>query len=402
MRSKHQTKDDKPKGRKSSKRKTTNSKPPTCYKCEKIGHKSPECMTKKKINQLVKDEGLKRQLLVVFIDSDEEEFSSSGLSLISSCSNSENSEVSCDELEDCQCNEGDACLCALNGLSINVLTKEDSLILDLIDQVEDSAKKRQMIEKYITHAKSKKKSSEEDERFDPGQYSLQKIFDKVNERHKEPTLKELQGLLTNLQANSDAREVDISDLKKEIKQIKKDIRWLKSKDDKGKGKMEDVNSSIIDEDEREDCGDAVFEFATQDQRIIQSEFSSKGLSEFSSKGLKINMIDRIITQKWYVKIYILIDDEFSVTTEALIDSGADLNCLAECLVPSKYYSKTAQMLSTTDGTHLNIDYKLSNAVVCNNGVCFETPFLLVKNMAQAAILGYIEIKASNSSILRKT
>lgn len=71
----------------------------------------------------------------------------------------------------------------------------------------------------------------------------------------------------------------------------------------------------------------------------------------------------------------------------MIGSGANLNCLAEGLVLSKYYSKTAQMLSTADGSQLHIDYKLSDAVVCNNGVCFETPFHLVKNMAQAAILG---------------
>lgn len=64
------------------------------------------------------------------------------------------------------------------------------------------------------------------------------------------------------------------------------------------------------------------------------------------------MIDRIITQKWYVMITILIEGEFSVTTEALIDFGANLNCLAEGLILSKYYSKTAQRSSTADGSHL--------------------------------------------------
>lgn len=95
----------------------------------------------------------------------------------------------------------------------------------------------------------------------------------------------------------------------------------------------------------------------------------------------------MITQKWYVQITIQIDGNFSVTTEALIDSGANLNCISEGLIPSRYYTKTTQRLNTADESDLHIDYKLSNVVVCNNGVCFETPFILVKNMTQPAILG---------------
>lgn len=36
-----------------------------------------------------------------------------------------------------------------------------------------------------------------------------------------------------------------------------------------------------------------------------------------------------------------IDKEFSIECVALIDSGADLNCIYEGIIPSKYFEKTA-------------------------------------------------------------
>lgn len=48
-----------------------------------------------------------------------------------------------------------------------------------------------MIEKYMQVTKSKQKASDkENDRLNPSQYSLQKIFDKVVERYKESSPKE--------------------------------------------------------------------------------------------------------------------------------------------------------------------------------------------------------------------
>lgn len=163
-------------------------------------------------------------------------------------------------------------------------------------------------------------------------------------------------MVTNLQAMDAARKVQIADLLKEVKQIKKEIRWLTSRAKKGKEKTSNLHTEDFSYD---DLSDEFHEFSTQNQKVFPGESSLQG-------ALHINAIDRVITQKWYVQISILIEDEFSITTEALIDSGADLNCLAKGLIPSKYYSKTVQMLNTADGNTLHIDYKLSDAVVCNN------------------------------------
>ena len=71
----------------------------------------------------------------------------------------------------------------------------------------------------------------------------------------------------------------------------------------------------------------------------------------------------------------------------MVDSGADLNCIQEGLVPVKYYEKSSQRLSGVTGDKLKIGYKLSNVHVCNNNYCYKTNLILVKNMGSQLILG---------------
>ena len=48
------------------------------------------------------------------------------------------------------------------------------------------------------------------------------------------------------------------------------------------------------------------------------------------------LIDRVIFQKWHTKTTLVINKKFSLTEIALIDSGADMNCIQEGLIPLKY------------------------------------------------------------------
>jgi len=45
-------------------------------------------------------------------------------------------------------------------------------------------------------------------------------------------------------------------------------------------------------------------------------------------------------------------------TVALVDSGADMNCIQEGIIPTKYYEKDTEQLHHASGLKLNIDYKL--------------------------------------------
>ena len=47
----------------------------------------------------------------------------------------------------------------------------------------------------------------------------------------------------------------------------------------------------------------------------------------------LSLIDRVIFQKWHTEITLVINKEFSLTEVALIDSGVDMNCIQEGLIP---------------------------------------------------------------------
>ena len=80
----------------------------------------------------------------------------------------------------------------------------------------------------------------------------------------------------------------------------------------------------------------------------------------------LNTIDKMLFQKWYTEVRIVIDKEYIFETVALLDIGADSNCIQERLIPTKYYEKTTEKLSQASSTSLNIEFKLSNAHVCED------------------------------------
>ena len=72
---------------------------------------------------------------------------------------------------------------------------------------------------------------------------------------------------------------------------------------------------------------------------------------------------------------------------ALIDLGVDMNCIQEGLIPLKYYEKSSQRLTQANGENLIINYKIPNSHICNDGICFETIFVLIKDLSFKIILG---------------
>ena len=101
----------------------------------------------------------------------------------------------------------------------------------------------------------------------------------------------------------------------------------------------------------------------------------------------MSLIDRVIFQKWHTEITLVSHKEFSLIEIALIDLGADMNCIQEWLLPLKYYEKSSERLTQANGENLIINYKLLNVYICNDGVCFETVFVLIKDFSSKIILG---------------
>ena len=76
-----------------------------------------------------------------------------------------------------------------------------------------------------------------------------------------------------------------------------------------------------------------------------------------------------------------------MTKVALIDLGANMNCIQEGLIPLKYYEKSSERLTQANGEKLIINYKIPNVHICNGGICFETIFVLIKDFSSKIILG---------------
>ena len=72
---------------------------------------------------------------------------------------------------------------------------------------------------------------------------------------------------------------------------------------------------------------------------------------------KLSIIKKINLQKWHSKIKLIIQD-YEIEVIALIDTGADLNCIQEGLLPTKYYHKTTEKLSSANGSKMHIKYKI--------------------------------------------
>ncbi|GAV65422.1 Peptidase_A3 domain-containing protein, partial [Cephalotus follicularis] len=121
----------------------------------------------------------------------------------------------------------------------------------------------------------------------------------------------------------------------------------------------------------------------------------------------INLIERITYKKWHINITIVIQDSFKLQTVALIDSGAQMNCIQEGLIPTKFFEKTKQRLSTANGENLSVKFKISDVHICNDDICIKQTFILVKDLDIGIILGqpFLEIikpfKIKNEGIITK-
>ena len=99
--------------------------------------------------------------------------------------------------------------------------------------------------------------------------------------------------------------------------------------------------------------------------LIDSSLSDRHdyTDKSSYKDEFLNIIDRMIFQKWYTKITLVVHKEFSLTVVALVDSGADMNCIQEGLIPSKYYESTTDKLTQANGDRLKISNKLTKTYI---------------------------------------
>ncbi|GAV69029.1 LOW QUALITY PROTEIN: Peptidase_A3 domain-containing protein, partial [Cephalotus follicularis] len=227
------------------------------------------------------------------------------------------------------------------------------LLLKLADKIDDPDLKREYLLKLkdlITNEPSTSTSQP---------YTLQKIFQRFE--------------------NPQTQNITLQDLQKEIKDTKQELQKFKQKT-----KKQIINLEQILLQKHSSPSSSYKEIKPIDHINLEDQ------EETSTKF--IHLIEKITFQKWHINITITIQDSFKLQTTALIDSGAQMNCIQE-LIPTKYFEKTKQRLSTANGENLRVKFKISDVHICNEGICIKQSFILVKDLDIGIILGqpFLEI-----------
>ena len=195
-----------------------------------------------------------------------------------------------------------------------MITAEQELLLEMIDQIEDKEAKAKYIRKVLEQQNSKPKPKVNLSNA----YQMKDIFQYY--KKQEPAT--------------------LQDLQEEVKQMKIQIKELKT-----------FTQNIED-------------------RVINLENKNEILTNETNEEVEnfVHSMTIVQKQRWYTKITLKIKPNYHSTFIALIDSGADLNCIQEGLIPTVYFVKTSQRLSTASNDPLKVQYKIQQGHICKNGV----------------------------------
>ena len=111
----------------------------------------------------------------------------------------------------------------------------------------------------------------------------------------------------------DIKPVTLQDLMTEEKMVKQEIKDIK-----------EDNSTYINE---QNIVELINLKELSTPMIDLSSLEDDILDNDNNKQKILSLIDRVIFQKWHIEITLIINKEFSLTEIALIDSGADMNCI---------------------------------------------------------------------------
>ena len=100
----------------------------------------------------------------------------------------------------------------------------------------------------------------------------------------------------------------------------------------------------------------------------------------------LGMMQIVNAHRWYINCTILTNNDFKVSSIATIDSGADVSCIHEGLIPSRFFEKITHVVKSASNHALDIKYNLSNTCICQSKVCIPHFFFLVKNQLNPPII----------------
>ena len=159
-----------------------------------------------------------------------------------------------------------------------MISNESNLLIEIIENIPDKELQNEYFKRYLVMQKQNKNEKLENN----NQLSLKTVLDRFTSKPK---------------------SVGIHDLQNEISQIKFQI-----------------NSMLIQNEDLE------IRLKTLEKGKNPEDIENIQLEEGESSQLFVNIITKMITQKWHVKIKLFVKPDFSKEFIALVD-GADINCI---------------------------------------------------------------------------
>ena len=162
-------------------------------------------------------------------------------------------------------------------------------------------------------------------------------------------------------------QTEINELKGQVRLLKTEVLFLKTKD------LEiDAKIAVIESLKSNPPVPELLSPVISETEVPQTQF--------------LQTISHINFQKWYSIVNLVVED-FSIRLIALIDSGADQNCIKTGIVPSKYLQRTHEQMASASGNLMHIKAKLDKGYIRNQGYCFKNVFLIISNITNDIILG---------------
>ncbi|KAH9696694.1 hypothetical protein KPL71_023272 [Citrus sinensis] len=288
-----------------------NFKEATCFKCGMKGHTAKFCRMNKRLQELDLNEDILSKIAPLLVESSDSESSMTGDSDPLQVDELFDSDTSASSSTD---SDSDSYL-----KKINVLTKDQEIFLELVKHISDPNLQKEYLDKLLKTMDSDKTETSKVPIVKKNSYDLTEILDKKKTKKAVP---------------------NIQDLQKEIKEIKLEIRELKDKQ-----KTDSETIQLLLQKQLQDNSDK--EVESDDDNQEQNVGNIKSVpNDF------LFVLKQITTRKYLINITLIFSKDFAMDAIALFDTGADLNCIREDIVPKRFHEKTNERLSAANNSKL--------------------------------------------------
>ncbi|KAH9649499.1 hypothetical protein KPL70_026003 [Citrus sinensis] len=309
------------------------------------GHTAKFCRMNKRLHELDLDEDILSKLAPLLVEFSDSESSMSG----------DNDPYQVDELFDSDDSASSSSESESDSFlkKINVLTKDQETFLELVKHISDPNLQKEYLHKLLKTLDFNKAETSKVPIVKKNSYDLTQILDKKKTKKSTPTIQDLQNEIKQI-------KLEIKDLKEKQKNDSDTIQLLLQKQ---------LQDNSDNESNPDDDGDDI---KVENIESVPTDF--------------LFVLKQITTRKYLIKVTLIFSDDFAMDAIALFDTGADLNCIREDIVPKRFHEKTKEKLSAANNSKLNVSSKVE-ASIYNNQIEFKTSFVITNDIHHAIILG---------------